>query len=106
MVGELDEAGQAAEQDFDESEVGQTTVECGTKTEPPAEVGTHWIELEMVGEDDEPMPGVRYRLELSDGRVLHGRLGSTGVLRVEGLTAQPCRVNFPDLDDEAWAAIA
>lgn len=69
----------------------------------PEATALHWIEIVLVGEDDQPIPGVRYQLELPDGRLRTGRLGADGVARVDGIEkAGNCKVTFPDLDQDAW----
>jgi hypothetical protein len=64
---------------------------------------TSWIEIELVGEDDGPVPGEKYRITLPDGEtVAEGTLDNKGLARVEGFEAGTCKVSFPDLDKEAW----
>ncbi|WP_164015646.1 hypothetical protein [Pyxidicoccus trucidator] len=62
----------------------------------------NWIEIELVGEDDLPIAGQRYRVVMPDGRVVEGTLDARGVARVEGTVAGQCEVTFPGLDEEAW----
>lgn len=65
-----------------------------------------WITIELVGEDDKPIPGERYRIELPDGSVEEGRLDGLGLARVRGIEEPgTCVVTFPDLDEEAWTPI-
>jgi hypothetical protein len=61
-----------------------------------------WIEIEMVDEDDEPVAGVRYKIELPDGSVSEGSLDSNGFARVDGIEPGNCKVSFPELDKSAW----
>ena len=61
-----------------------------------------WIEIELVGEDDEPIPGEKYRITLPDGTVAEGTLDEKGFARVEGFDKGTCKVTFPDLDKGAW----
>ena len=62
-----------------------------------------WIEIKLVGEDDEPIPGERYSITLPDGEtVAEGTLDEKGEARVEGIEKGDCRVTFPDLDQDAW----
>jgi hypothetical protein len=61
-----------------------------------------WIEIRLVGEDDGPIPGQRYRIELPDGSVRGGQLDGEGRARVEEIPPGSCQVTFPDLDAEAW----
>jgi type VI secretion system secreted protein VgrG len=72
-----------------------------TEEETEAEERT-WIEIEMIDEEDEPVPGQRYQIEVSDGRVIRGTLDNKGFARVEGLEPGNCKVTFPTLDKEAW----
>ena len=68
-----------------------------------AEAPAAWIEIELVGEDDRPIPGARYRITLPDGETVdEGTLDSNGWARVEGIDEGTCKVSFPDLDAEAW----
>lgn len=106
MSESFDRADEAATRDFDETSVDGSVVACSPTAPPGARPGPHWIEVEMVGEDDEPMVGARYRLELDDGRVLEGTLGKEGIVRVEGLSATVCGIAFPGLDDEAWQPLS
>ena len=64
-----------------------------------------WIEIELVGEDDEPIPGEKYKVTLSDGRVAEGTLDQNGFKRLEGIPAGNCQVTFPKLDKDAWEKI-
>ena len=61
-----------------------------------------WIEIELVDEDGNPIPGEKYKIELPDGRVATGTLDGNGFARVEGFDPGECKVTFPNLDKEAW----
>lgn len=64
---------------------------------------TSWIEIELVDEADQPVPGERYRITLPDGAtVAEGTLDEKGFARVEGIDPGTCKVTFPELDQEAW----
>jgi hypothetical protein len=80
--------------------------EGGGASDQPAEDDkkeTSWIEFELVGEDDKPIPGEKYRVTLPDGSVDEGTLGEAGVARVEGFEPGQCEITFPELDQEAWS---
>ena len=67
---------------------------------------THWVEIELVGEDDEPIPGETYRVSLSDGTLVkEDSLDMNGKARVEGIAGEKCLVSFPKLDDESWELV-
>ena len=75
------------------------------ETEAEKEKRNSWIEIELVGEDDQPIPGERYRITLPDGSVAQGSLDQNGFKRVDGFEEGTCKVCFPDLDKEAWENI-
>ena len=64
-----------------------------------------WIEIELVGEDDEPIPGEKYKITLPDESVAEGTLDEKGFARIEGFEKGSCKVSFPRLDKEAWEKI-
>jgi hypothetical protein len=66
---------------------------------------TSWIEIELVGEDDEPISGEKYKITLPDDSIATGTLDGNGSARVEGFEKGTCKVSFPDLDKEAWEKI-
>jgi hypothetical protein len=68
----------------------------------PARTELTWIEIQLIGEDNQPIPGERYRIELTDGSVREGRLNEEGLARVDGIDPGQCQVTFPALDEEAW----
>jgi hypothetical protein len=72
----------------------------------PAEKKPSWIEIELVGEDDKPIPGEKYRITLPDNSVDEGTLDSQGYARVEGFEKGSCKITFPDLDKEAWEFVS
>lgn len=73
-----------------------------TVAQAPREPELTWIEVELVGEDDKPVAGERYRLTLSTGRVLEGSLDAQGRARIERMVPGTCDLTFPRLDREAW----
>jgi hypothetical protein len=75
------------------------------ETEEEKQQKTSWIEIELVGEDDEPIPGEKYRITLPDDTVAEGTLDEKGIARVEGFEKGTCKVCFPELDKEAWEKI-
>ncbi len=62
-----------------------------------------WIEIELVDEEDEPVPGEKYKITLPDGETIaEGTLDNNGFARVEGIDKGTCKITFPELDKEAW----
>ena len=62
----------------------------------------HWIEIELVDEQNKPVPGEKYRITCPDGAIYGGTLDEKGFARVDGLDPGTCKVTFPELDKEAW----
>ena len=61
-----------------------------------------WIEIVLVGEDKNPIPGEKYRITLPDNSVAEGTTDDKGAARVDGFDPGSCKITFPDLDQDAW----
>jgi type VI secretion system secreted protein VgrG len=72
------------------------------KTKEEKEQKKSWIEIELLGEDDSPIPGETYRITLPDGSVVEGTLDDKGLARVDGIDPGTCQITFPNLDQDAW----
>lgn len=70
-----------------------------------AEKHRHWIEIELIGEDDKPVPDKKYKLKLPDGTLKEGNLDEKGWAREETDPSGTCEVSFPELDKDAWEFI-
>lgn len=68
--------------------------------EPPKK--KTWVEVVLVDEDDNPVPNVRFELELPDGSKKSGNLDAEGKTRVTGIDPGTCKVSFPELDARDW----
>ncbi len=72
-------------------------------TEEDKEKKKSWIEIELVDEDNNPVPGERYKITLPDGKTLaEGTLDEKGFARVDGIDPGTCKITFPRLDKDAW----
>jgi len=88
---------------FPDAPVGSAVQPC-PRLEPEP---THWIEIELVGEDDEPIPWEEYAVVLPWQETVTGYLDGDGFARLQGLkSGGQCMVCFPRLDKEAWEKIA
>lgn len=77
--------------------------EAQTTPHEPDEENESWIEIELIDEEDNPVPGERYRITMPDGEtVASGTLDEKGFARVEGIESGTCKVTFPALDQDAW----
>lgn len=61
-----------------------------------------WIEVLVVDEDDVPIAGIDYEIELSDGRVRHGRTSEHGILRHDGMPPGACKVKLLGVEATGW----
>ena len=61
-----------------------------------------WVEIKLLDEENQPVPGERYRIDLSDGSVIEGALDGDGMARVDGIERGNCRITFPNLDRRSW----
>ena len=82
-----------------------TSAVAPDSTREPAHAGRTWITIELIGEDDQPISGERYRVELPDGSVREGSLDQHGLARFFEIEPGSCVVTFPDLDQEAWESL-
>jgi len=73
------------------------------QTEEEKEEKTSWIEIELLDEEDNPVPGEKYEIELPDGTLAKGSLDGNGFARVDGVKEGECKVSFPELDQEDWS---
>lgn len=64
-----------------------------------------WIEVQLIGEDDKPIPYQKYAIALPGGATRTGLLDENGRARIEGIPAGTCKVSFPDLDQDAWTPV-
>jgi type VI secretion system secreted protein VgrG len=61
-----------------------------------------WIEIELVDEEGNPVPGEAYKVTLPDGSVDSGTLDEKGFCRIDGIDPGTCQITFPNLDKDAW----
>ncbi len=61
-----------------------------------------WIEIELLDEEGNPVPGEKYEIELPEATLAKGTLDKDGFARVEGIEPGTCKVAFPKLDKDAW----
>ena len=85
-----------------QTQQGSTEEQTGTEQENEQ---ASWIEIELVGEDDEGIPGEKYKITLPDKSVAEGTLDEKGFARIEGFEKGTCKICFPDIDKEAWEKI-
>ncbi|MFZ4573571.1 MAG: hypothetical protein ACOYN0_04190 [Phycisphaerales bacterium] len=101
--GEISEAKAKAAETGKGKYAPVTTKAFKPPTPEEAKVKTSWIEIELIDEADQPVPGEAYKVTLPDGStVAEGTLDHKGFARIEGIDPGTCKVTFPRLDKEAW----
>ncbi len=84
----------------------QTKAHKSPQTKEEKERKTSWIEIELIDERNEAVPGEKFRITLPDGEtVAEGTLDERGWARVDGFETGECKVSFPDLDKDVWEFI-
>lgn len=63
---------------------------------------THFIEIELLDEDGNPVPFVRFRVTPPNDAPREGFLDAEGFAAVRGIEAGMCKISFPDLDGRSW----
>ena len=71
----------------------------------PLDDAQHWIEVQLLGEDDEAISGARCQIVLPNGQTIVRTTDRFGLVRVDGVDAGDCEISFPDLDREAVEAL-
>tara|TARA_R110002153_G_scaffold124543_3_gene270941 strand:- start:45196 stop:45639 length:444 start_codon:yes stop_codon:yes gene_type:complete len=64
---------------------------------------TH-IAIKLADENGNAVVGEKFEIELPDGSVSKGTLDIDGTAKVEGFEAGPCKVRFPNLEDDSVSA--
>jgi uncharacterized Zn-binding protein involved in type VI secretion len=63
---------------------------------------TSWVEIELVDQQNKPVPNERYRVVAPGRDPIEGFLSQQGVARVDGIDPGSCNISFPDLDARTW----
>jgi type VI secretion system secreted protein VgrG len=72
------------------------------RKKPGKEKKKSWIELKLVDEENNPVPGQSYEVVEGDGTTHSGTLDEKGKAHVKLKNPGSCQVSFPDLDQGAW----
>jgi type VI secretion system secreted protein VgrG len=66
---------------------------------------THWIEILLVDDAGQPVPGEYLEIKCPDGTVATRSTDDKGLARVDYLDAGSCEITFVNLDKEAVEAV-
>lgn len=89
---------------FSDRAAGSVVQPCPLADKPK---NPHWLEIQLIGEDEQPIQWMAYKIVLPDGDEVMGYLDADGLARVDNIK-QPgvCKVSFPELDKDAWAPLS
>lgn len=62
----------------------------------------HWIIVELLGENGEPIPNELCRITLPDGQIVERETNSQGRVEEYMIIEGDCSIEFPELDKDAW----
>lgn len=79
--------------------------EAGSAIEACKNAPSEWLEIELVDDDDLPIPFVEYRVVQPDGKAVTGYLDQEGFARLDGIPGGMCQVTFTELDGPEWIFI-
>jgi hypothetical protein len=83
------------------SQLGSPLQSC-----PKNRQNQYWLEVEMIGEDDSPIPWEEFVVIPASGEKIKGVLDKNGWARVDGLQESGIyRISFPRLDKDTWEFI-
>jgi hypothetical protein len=62
----------------------------------------HWIEFQLVDQDNNPVPGEPYKVRLSDQSIFTGTLDNDGKVRIDSIVAGQATICFTGMDKKEW----
>jgi len=72
----------------------------------PCNQPKHWISIQLLDDDDNPVPGEAYKVKLPTGDINTGYLDDNGCARLDGIPVTgTCQVSFPRIDGDDWQYI-
>ena len=87
---------------FGSNPVGQPVQPCSAA----AQTEKHWIEIQLLGEDDSPVPDEEYRITLPNGDQARGYLDSKGCARMRTFRREAIvRLRFRSQIKTLWEPI-
>jgi hypothetical protein len=83
---------------------GFANTPAGGAVQPcPNQPPKHWLEIELVDSDGQPVASEEYKVTLVDGSVVRGYLDKDGFERIDQVQDPgQCQVTFPQLDPDDW----
>jgi hypothetical protein len=104
MARDVSEVERDADGSFNHDPVGGAVQPCSSSSAPRvmSKEKKHWVEIAMLDQEGNPVPGQDYEITLPDGSVVTGSTDERGSARVEGIDPGNCKIRFPSLDKSVW----
>lgn len=83
----------------------QASAQAGGADDVTSRKKTTWIEIELIDENNKPVPEEQYRIEMPDGSIEDGFLDAQGRAYIDGLEPGTCKVSFPKIDGNEWRQV-
>jgi type VI secretion system secreted protein VgrG len=64
----------------------------------PDPAKTHWIEIEVVDQDGNPLRGKHYKIKTPNGQLAESYTDEHGKAKIEYIDAGSCEITFPEID--------
>jgi type VI secretion system secreted protein VgrG len=99
---------------LDQTQANPATAKAGTldsvqvapaKPYKPDPLKKSWIEIKLIDEKKNPVPGEPYSVTLPDSTVASGTLDDKGFARIDGIDPGTCQITFPQRDGAAWKKV-
>jgi type VI secretion system secreted protein VgrG len=102
---DADDASPGAVEQIKATQLQTQTGKYGSVQTPPYKSNPakkSWIEIKLVDEEKNPVPGEPYSITLPDATVASGTLDDKGFARIDGIDPGTCQITFPQRDTAAW----
>ena len=68
----------------------------------PCADDSHWIEFQLVDQDNNPVPGEPYKVRMPDQSIFKGTLDNDGKVKFDNIIAGQATICFTGLDEKEW----
>ena len=99
--GQVEELAQR-QKETGEGKYGKTPIKAHKKDSEENKDKKNWVEVHLINDEDEPVPGAAVEIELPDGSVASGSTNAEGKFKVTNIDPGSCKITFVELDEEAW----
>jgi hypothetical protein len=62
-----------------------------------------WIEVVLLDQGGEVVPGEKYQIKLPDGSLMEGALDDKGKVRFDSIVPGQATISFPEIDGREWS---